>query len=85
MIEVGEDAPRPFGGRIVLGLMGRVLRPKHPEGPGTPVSDWLLYVRSHWLRMPPWLLASHLSRKALRRLSRRREEAREGLSPTRDG
>ncbi|WP_394789422.1 nucleotidyltransferase family protein [Rhodoferax sp.] len=27
----------------------------------------LLYLRAHWLRMPPWLLAYHLSVKALRR------------------
>jgi hypothetical protein len=25
-----------------------------------------LYIRSHWLRMPPWLLARHLTRKAMR-------------------
>jgi hypothetical protein len=68
LTQVREDAPRPFGGRLVTRLMQRVLRPKPPEGRGTPVSDWLLYVRSHWLRMPPLLLASHLSRKALRRL-----------------
>ena len=30
---------------------------------------WLLYVRSHWLRMPPLLLAAHLIRKAFRRLT----------------
>jgi hypothetical protein len=29
------------------------------------------YVRAHWLRMPPMLLASHLSRKAVRRLRER--------------
>jgi hypothetical protein len=28
----------------------------------------LLYIRSHWLRMPPLLLAQHLARKALPRL-----------------
>lgn len=28
---------------------------------------WLMYVRSHWLRMPPHLLVPHLVRKALRR------------------
>jgi hypothetical protein len=28
----------------------------------------LLYVRSHWLRMPPWLLARHLARKAIARV-----------------
>ena len=30
-------------------------------------SLWLLYVRSHWLRMPPHRLIVHLTRKALRR------------------
>jgi hypothetical protein len=83
MAEVGEDAPRPFGGRIVLGLMARVLRPRHPEGRGTPVSDWLLYVRSHWLRMPPWLLAAHLTRKGLRRLTGRGDGAPGASSPSR--
>jgi Uncharacterised nucleotidyltransferase len=29
-----------------------------------------LYVRSHWLRMPPWLLAHHLARQAIKRLSK---------------
>jgi hypothetical protein len=33
------------------------------------VSRQLLYIRSHWLRMPPWLLAKHLLRKTLRRWS----------------
>ncbi len=28
---------------------------------------WLMYVRSHWLRMPPHLLVPHLMRKAWRR------------------
>lgn len=27
----------------------------------------MLYLRAHWLRMPPWLLAYHLSVKALRK------------------
>src|SRR5713226_3934568 len=30
-------------------------------------SGLCLYVRSHWLRMSPWLLAVHLARKLLRR------------------
>ncbi len=33
---------------------------------GTGLARLALYVRSHWLRMPPWLLAYHLTRKALR-------------------
>lgn len=32
------------------------------------ISDFLLYIRSHWLRMPPLMLARHLFIKALQRL-----------------
>jgi hypothetical protein len=49
----------------------RALRPHHAS-----VRDWLtspalfmLYIRAHWLRMPPILLARHLAVKALRRNS----------------
>ena len=35
----------------------------------------LLYVRSHWLRMPPLRLAAHLSQKAMRRWSDDDEES----------
>jgi hypothetical protein len=31
------------------------------------LSRWLLYIRSHWLRMPPLLLARHLLKKSLPR------------------
>ncbi|MBK1682295.1 nucleotidyltransferase domain-containing protein [Rhodoferax fermentans] len=43
----------------------RALRPPHPtlSDRWTPFARWLLYVRGHWLRMPPWLLIQHLSRK----------------------
>ena len=50
-------------------LMDRLVpRALFPELPGqsrplTPVARLLLFVRSHWLRMPPWLLAAHLSYK----------------------
>ena len=42
-----------------------------PEPPwrgrrGAASARWLLYVRAHWLRMPPLMLARHLSFKALR-------------------
>jgi len=47
-------------------LVPLVLRPGLPGEGGAPVAAWLLFVRSHWLRMPPWLLAYHLSVKFLR-------------------
>jgi hypothetical protein len=34
----------------------------------------LLYIRSHWLRMPPHQLAAHLTKKALRRWSAREDD-----------
>lgn len=43
----------------------------HPEGRPplrSLVAQLLIYIRSHWLRMPPQLLVRHLSRKAWQRL-----------------
>jgi hypothetical protein len=47
-----------------------------PEDPDRPqrrvaIARWLLYLRSHWLRMPPLLLARHLAYKATLSLRRR--------------
>lgn len=38
-------------------------------------SGLCLYVRAHWLRMAPWRLAAHLTRKMLRRWNLREREA----------
>jgi len=57
----------------VLGIMDaaylRALRPQHrlADDRFTHIARRFLYVRAHWLRMPPHLLAFHLSVKALRR------------------
>ena len=50
-------------------LFLRALRPSHRTAQDalTPFARWLLYVRAHWLRMPPHLLIYHLLRKALKR------------------
>lgn len=47
----------------------------HTAGAATGFAQWLLFVRSHWLRMPPHLLTYHLSRKALTRLAGNTSEA----------
>lgn len=46
-------------------LVPRALFPQHPDRPSrlSRLCRLTLYVRSHWLRMPPWLLAYHLSYK----------------------
>ena len=70
-----EHASRVSGGpapEIITLMDALVEKAIVPEGPNGStrihrLARWLLYVRSHWLRMPPHLLASHLTRKALRR------------------
>jgi hypothetical protein len=49
----------------------RVLRPPHAscDSAGAALARLTLYIRSHWMRMPFPLLACHLARKALLRMS----------------
>lgn len=48
-------------------LVPRALYPQHPDhnNRATEFCRFLLYLRSHWIRMPPWLLVYHLSYKLL--------------------
>ena len=54
--------------RLMAALCRNALTPSLPGHAGHPVAEWLLYLRSHWLRMPPLLLGRHLMRKAHYRL-----------------
>ena len=62
-----RGAPGPSVRAAMDHLVDLVLRPRLPDAQPADGSALLLYMRSHWLRMPPWLLAKHLSRKAIRR------------------
>lgn len=65
-----QDAVRAFAPPLpVLALMDRIVPVALLPNPadGARLARWLLYVRSHWLRMPPALLARHLAVKAARR------------------
>jgi len=67
---------------VLLSLMDRlveaVMLPEHPDYPRRRrrVAQWLLYVRSHWLRMPPGMLLRHLVRKQIMRWKQTRAVAR---------
>lgn len=64
--------------RLMAALLGIALRPMHPSchQPGEGVARWLLYVRSHALRMPMSLLVPHLVRKAwMQRFPKKKTEA----------
>ena len=65
-------APYAAAGMVdatMMRMLDRVLRPVDPQAWPRPhrFTLWLLYVRSHWLRMPAHLLVPHLVRKSLRR------------------
>lgn len=57
-------------------LVPRALIPSHPDQSDRSAKNaiLLLYMRSHWLKMPPLLLAAHLTRKALIRKTRKKTE-----------
>jgi len=74
------DRRRPA--RPVIWLMDRLvpraLLPQHPDHPSrmTVLARLLLYMRSHWIRMPPWLLFYHLGYKFwVRQFSKHRRTA----------
>lgn len=52
--------------KFMDGLIPFALLPAHPDHPSpwAAFSRWAIYIRAHWLRMPPALLARHLSYKA---------------------
>lgn len=66
VLEAIEERAPP---RLIVWLMDRLvpraLFPQHPDRPDrlTEICRLLLYMRSHWIRMPAWLLVYHLSYK----------------------
>ena len=62
---------------LMARLLTTALRPMHPSCHrfGEGLARWLLYLRSHWLRMPLHLLVPHLARKAwMRRFPEKKPE-----------
>ncbi len=59
--------PRGIRQKLLDAIYLRVLQPQHQSTANalSPLARKLLYIRSHWLRMPPHLLAYHLGHKAL--------------------
>jgi hypothetical protein len=74
----GEGAPSGPILRLMDNLIEAVMIPEHPDFPRRrrAAAQWLLYVRSHWLRMPPGMLLQHLARKKIMRWRQRKTIAR---------
>ena len=73
----GDGAPPGPVLRLMDNLIEAVMIPEHPDFPRRrrAVAQWLLYVRSHWLRMPPGMLLQHLARKQIMRWKRSKATA----------
>lgn len=67
MDAVGASLSRSVSHRLLDFIYRRVFNPRHASTT-TSFTSWsekALYIRAHWLRMPPHLLLYHLSHKAL--------------------
>lgn len=77
-----DAAPSAAVACLMDGIVPRVLLPQ-PLGARSAhdaLARSVAYLRSHWVKMPPWLLARHLSYKAWVRLVRDRGEPGAALS-----
>lgn len=63
-------APSPPLRPVMDWLFRQRFLPEPPFAPraGAGFACWLLYLRAHWLRMPPRMLVRHLAVKSLRRM-----------------
>ena len=59
-------APTWITRTLMDALFSRAFQPPHPSCQDwlTRPALWMLFVRAHWLKMPPWLLLRHLFHKA---------------------
>jgi len=64
-----RNLTKKINDRIMDFLFLRALMPVHEScnDRWTSLARWILFVRSHWLRMPVFLLIPHLLRKSLKR------------------
>ena len=64
-LRISHWAPNPLAGWTMDALVPRALFPVHPDrrSGATEFVRFLLFVRFHWIRMSPWILAYHLLHK----------------------
>jgi Uncharacterised nucleotidyltransferase len=64
--QLNDSGPRFLGLQWMDALFLRALMPDHPSCDDylTGIARWALFIRAHWLRMPPKMLLQHLLKKA---------------------
>jgi len=65
--EVSRSAPNAVADAAMSGLIDQLLAPRRPGLRRTRFADTSMFVRSHWIRMPPGMLFRHLVRKTVKR------------------
>jgi hypothetical protein len=63
---VDEWAPPDLQKRLMAWLFAQVLAPQHLRSRRSDLANQLLFVRSHWVRMPSGMLLRHLLHKLFR-------------------
>ncbi len=63
LTETSKDRPNFFMNWLMLYLIQRLIAPKNVENIDAPFAEWLLFIRSHWIRMPLPMLIKHLAYK----------------------
>jgi hypothetical protein len=66
LAELKQHAPPLMQRGLMRRLIDRLLAPVRPGIRSAAVAEHLLFIRSHWIRMPPLMLARHLAHKALK-------------------
>lgn len=64
--EVERAAPANPVARLMAWLIEQALAPERPGMKRSALANQLLFVRSHWVRMPPGMLVRHLLHKAFK-------------------
>lgn len=69
LLDLKSDAPSASALRLMDWAAPKALMPRHPDrkNRAASVAALLLFIRSHWLKMPPGLLFRHLVRKGGKR------------------
>ncbi len=67
MADICKDRPALPVRVLMAGLIQRQLVPDSINKLNAPFTEWLLFVRSHWLRMPLPMLIKHLSYKLFKK------------------
>lgn len=67
LADVQRSAPNVIVDRAMNAFIDRLLAPRRLGLRGSRLADTAMFVRSHWIRMPPGMLIRHLSHKTLKR------------------